>query len=147
MSVASTARTRAVNTAQSFFVAYNAHEVDKMLAVCNREAELRYLPMGGQGHGPIYEVGKRIWSSLVDAFPDLTVRVQSAFGDERNAAAEVMIGGTQRKQFLDIPSQGKHYELPHAFILAVDDNNLISVITAYWDNLSFYSQLGKIALD
>jgi hypothetical protein len=73
--------------------------------------------------------------------------VQSAFGDERNAAAEVMIGGTQRKQFLDIPSQGKHYELPHAFILAVDDNSLISVITAYWDNLSFYSQLGKIALD
>jgi hypothetical protein len=58
-----------------------------------------------------------------------------------------MIGGTQRKQFLDIPSQGKRYELPHAFILAVDDNNLISVITAYWDDLSFYSQLGKIALD
>jgi hypothetical protein len=41
MSVASTAQTRAVNTAQSFFV--------KMLAVCNREAELRYLPMGAKG--------------------------------------------------------------------------------------------------
>jgi hypothetical protein len=60
MSVASTARTRAVNTAQSFFVAYNTHEVDKMLAMCNREAELRYLPMGGQGHGPIYWIRHRL---------------------------------------------------------------------------------------
>jgi hypothetical protein len=76
-----------------------------------------------------------------------SVSGSSRLGDEHNAAAEVMIGGTQHKQFLDIPSQGKHYELPHAFILAVDDNNPISVITAYWDNLSFYSQLGKIALD
>jgi len=27
------------------------------------------------------------------------------------------------------------------------ENNLITGVTAYWDNVSFYSQLGKIALD
>jgi len=103
--------------------------------------------MGSQGQGPISEVAKHIWSSIIDAFPDLTVRVQSVFGDESNAAAEVLIGGTQRKQFFNIPSQGKHYELPRAFILSLDENNLITGVTAYWDNVSFYSQLGKFALD
>jgi steroid delta-isomerase-like uncharacterized protein len=103
--------------------------------------------MGSQGHGLIREVGKEIWSRLIDAFPDLSVRVQSIFGDERNAAAEVMIGGTQRKQFLNIPSQGKRYDLPHAFLLAINDHDLITAVTAYWDNVSFYSQLGKTTFE
>lgn len=100
-----------------------------------------------RGQGPISEVAKHIWSSIIDAFPDLTVRVQSVFGDESNAAAEVLIGGTQRKEFFNIPSHGKHYELPRAFISSLDENSLITSVTAYWDNVSFYSQLGKIALD
>jgi hypothetical protein len=37
VSVASTAR-KAVNVAQAFFSAYNAHEVDKMLAMCKEGA-------------------------------------------------------------------------------------------------------------
>jgi ketosteroid isomerase-like protein len=44
---------------------------------------------------------------------------------------------------LQIPSQGKHYELPHAFLLQINDQGQISHITAYWDNASFYFQLGK----
>jgi steroid delta-isomerase-like uncharacterized protein len=92
-------------------------------------------------------VGKAIWSGLLDAFPDLAVRVQSAFGDEHNVAAEVLIGGTQRKDFFGIPSKGKHYDLPHAFLLEVDDSDRITRITSYWDNASFYLQLGKTTLD
>ena len=72
--------------------------------------------------------------------------MDSIFGDESNVAAEVTIGGTQRKDFLDIPNQGKHYELPHAFILSVDDERKIARIAAYWDNVSFYAQLGKETL-
>jgi steroid delta-isomerase-like uncharacterized protein len=87
-------------------------------------------------------VGKQIWSGLIDAFPDLHVTVDSEFGNDRNTAAEVTIGGTQRKDFLDIPNHGKHYELPHAFLLRFNDEGKITAITCYWDNLSFYSQLG-----
>lgn len=133
---------RSTEIARSFFEAYNRHDVDKMVQVCSESAELRYIPMEKQGQGRAREVGKKIWSGLIDPFPDLHVTPSFIFGDERNAAAEVTIGGTQRKDFLDIPNQGKHYELPHAFILAIDDG-LISSIRCYWDNLSFYSQLGK----
>ena len=79
------------------------------------------------------------------------VTVQSIFGDERNIAAEVMIGGTQRKDLVygqvRIPSQGKHYELPHVFLLQATESGLITEVAAYWDNASFYSQLGKKTLD
>lgn len=54
------------------------------------------------------------------AFPDLAVVTHSAFGDDENVAAEVEIGGTQRKDFLQIPNQGRNYDLPHAFLLKVN---------------------------
>jgi steroid delta-isomerase-like uncharacterized protein len=132
--------------ARSFFAAYNAHHVNEMLAACSEDAQLRYVPMGNQGEGKVRDVGKTIWSGLIDAFPDLTVTAQAVFTDGRNVAAEVIIGGTQQKDFLQIRNQGKHYELPHAFLLALTENGRIAHITAYWDNASFYLQLGKTSL-
>ena len=141
----------AINAARSFFAAYDKHNVDRMVAACNENAELRYVPMGGQGRGKVRELGKAIWVTLIDALPDLHVTVQSMFGDGRNIAAEVMIGGTQRKDLafgqIRIPSQGKHYELPHVFLLQANESGLITEVAAYWDNASFYSQLGKKTLD
>jgi steroid delta-isomerase-like uncharacterized protein len=147
--IATATETKAKNSidaARSFFAAYNAHDVDRMLAACSEDAELCYVPMGGQGQGKLREVGKSIWSGLIDAFPDLYVRVESMFGDERNVAAEVVIGGTQQKDFLHIPSQGRHYDLPHAFLLKMSERGLIERVTCYWDNASFYLQLGKTTL-
>jgi steroid delta-isomerase-like uncharacterized protein len=141
-----TSTTRAAKVARSFFTAYNDHQVDKMVAECSTDARLRYVPMGGQGEGQARALGKTIWSGQIDAFPDLHVTLQSLFGDDRHIAAEVVIGGTQQKDFLQIPSQGKHYELPHAFLLEINDRGQISDITAYWDNASFYLQVGKTTL-
>jgi len=134
------------DVARSFFAAYNHHDVNRMLAECSDDAQVRYVPMGDQGTGPARDVGKNLWSGLIDAFPDLSVTVPNVFGDDRNMAAEVVIGGTQRKDYMGIQNQGKHYELPQAFIMRVDDEGLIANITAYWDNASFYSQLGKTSL-
>jgi steroid delta-isomerase-like uncharacterized protein len=135
-----------IDAAQSFFTAYNAHDVDKMLAGFSEDAQLRYVPMGRQGEGRVRTVGKTIWSGLLQTFPDLHVSVQRIFGDARNVAAEVIIGGTQQKDFLQIPNRGKHYELPHAFVLRMNEKGQISEVTAYWDNASFFSQLGKTTL-
>lgn len=105
-----------IEAARSFFAAYNAHDVDKMVTECSADAQLRYVPTGSQGQGKVRELGKAIWSSFIDTFPDLHVTVQSIFGDGRNVTAEVMIGGTQQKDLhyglVRIPSQGKQYELP-----------------------------------
>jgi steroid delta-isomerase-like uncharacterized protein len=147
MAATSTNPAGAVEAARSFFDADNAHDVGRMVAACSQDARLRYLPMGDHGDGKAVEVGQSIWSGLIDAFPDLKVTVQSVFGDDRNAAAEVVIGGTQHKHFFQITNRGKHYELPHAFLLRLDDRGRITDIAAYWDNASFYSQLGKTTLE
>src|SRR5690348_5599851 len=85
----------ATDVARSFFAAYNHHDVNRMLAECSDDAQVRYVPMGDQGTGPARDVGKNLWSGLIDAFPDLSVTVPNVFGDDRNMAAEVVIGGTQ----------------------------------------------------
>ena len=50
----------ALNTARSFFAAYNRHDVSRMVAACNERAELRYVPMGSYGCGKVHELGKAI---------------------------------------------------------------------------------------
>ena len=131
-----------LDIARSFFTAYAQHDINRMLEAFSEDAELRYPPLGPQGEGRARDLGKQIWTDLIDTFPDLHVKVQSMFGDEGNVAAEVLIGGTQSKDFHDIHNQGRHYEVPIAFLLRID-KGLIAEIAAYWDNMSFYSQLGK----
>src|ERR1700676_4593476 len=138
--------TTPIDVPRSFFATYNAHDVERMVAACSEDAELPYVPMGSQGRGKARGLGKSIWSGLIDLFPGLGLKGQSIFGDEPNVAAEVVIGGTQQKDFLQIRSQGRHYDLPHAFLLQTNDRNLITRITCYWDNASFYLQLGKTTL-
>ena len=151
MSATAVNASTALDGARSFFAAYNRHDVSSMVAACSEGAELRYVPVGSYGRGNVHELGKAIWSGIIDALPDLHVTVQSMFGDGRNIAAEVMIGGTQRKDLafgqVRIPSQGRHYELPHVFLLQGNESGLITEVAAYWDNASFYSQLGKKTLD
>ena len=38
--------TFAIDVARTFFTAYNAHQVDKMVALCSDDTQLRYVPMG-----------------------------------------------------------------------------------------------------
>ncbi|MEA2255075.1 MAG: hypothetical protein QOG35_1120 [Solirubrobacteraceae bacterium] len=139
---ATSSTTPTLQKAQSFFDAYDRHDVEAMLGHLSDDAEIRYVPMGDQGRGPAREVGRAIWSGLIDAFPDLRIHVESMFGDDRHVAAEVVIGGTQRKDFAGIRNQGRHYDLPHAFLLTLTDGGRITLIACYWDNASFYGQLG-----
>src|ERR1700749_1387564 len=65
-----------------FFDAYRRHDVEAMVEACADNANFRYVPaevMRKQrvvrGDGKVRGVGKTWWSSLIDAFPDLTNQV------------------------------------------------------------------------
>lgn len=122
----------AMSAAQAFFAAYNAHDIDRMLALCSNIAQIRYVPMGPVGTGSVHTTGRKIWSGLITALPDLTVTVKSAFADDRHVGAEVTIAD---------PKRG--YDLPHAFFITVDEANRISEVAAYWDNVNFGFQFTK----
>jgi predicted ester cyclase len=126
-----------------------------MVDLCDEMAEFHYVPFEAwgkqrvvRGDGKVRGIGKVLWTGLIDAFPDLTNEVTSLTADgEGNVAAEVVISGTQSKDWGLVGTQGKHYDLPHLFVMHVNDDGLIDKITAYWDGADFNQQLGRMEVD
>ena len=140
---------------RAFFDAYRAHDVERMVDLCAEGAGFRYVPFevwGRQrvlyGEGKVCTVGKVIWTTLIDAFPDLANAVTSLSADgDGNVAAEAGIGGTQAKDFGIIACTGGHYQVPHLFLFHVTGDGLIDDIVAYWDNVGWKKQLGCLEVD
>jgi steroid delta-isomerase-like uncharacterized protein len=145
----------AAATVRAFFDAYRARDVERMVDLCADGADFRYVPFEVwtrqrvlYGEGKVCTVGKAIWTTLIDAFPDLTNTVISlGADDDGNVAAEVTIGGTQEKAFGAIAGTGGHYELPHLFLFHVHGDGLIDDVVCYWDNADWKKQLGWFEVD
>ena len=61
--------------AKKFFAAYDAHDVEGMLALCADGAQGRYLPYGRNSVVPIRGGLERIWRAFPQAVPDFRVEV------------------------------------------------------------------------
>ena len=139
----------------AFFDAYRVHDVERMVDLCTDGADFRYVPFevrGRQrvlhGEGKVRTIGKVIWTTLIDAFPDLNNDVTSLRADEHgNVVAEVSIDGTQARPFGIIACTGGHFELPHLFLFHVTGDGLIDDVVAYWDNVAWKKQLGCLEID
>jgi hypothetical protein len=145
----------AVDVVATFFDAYRDHNVERMVELCTDNADFHYVPFelwGRQrvirGDGKVRTIGKVIWTTLIDSFPDMTNRVTYITSDSQgNVAAEVMISGSQAKPFGMMGCQGLHYDLPHAFLFRVGTAGLIEEVTAYWDTADWQRQLGWLEVD
>lgn len=115
----------AVDAARVFFEFYQAHDVDGMLSLCSSTAQLRHVPMGRFETGDIHTVGRKAWSDMFAALPDLAVTVNLIVAAELNVAVEVVIADAIRA-----------FELPQAYFLTVDDRFAITNVTVYWDNVT-----------
>ena len=131
------------NACIEFMFAYQQKNVEKMLSFCNPVGIVEFLPLGEGGKGKIGELGKGIWTSLIDCFPDIDNTLDAAIAeDERTVRCQVVIRGTQQKDFADIKSQGKHFDSDHIFVFHLDENNKIDHISIQWDHADFKKQLG-----
>ncbi|GAA0669623.1 hypothetical protein GCM10009535_56840 [Streptomyces thermocarboxydovorans] len=145
----------AVAKVEAFFDAYGEHRVEDMVDLCADNAAFRYVPFEVyarqrvvHGDGQVRTIGKPIWTTLIDCFPDLSNDVTSVRADsEGNVAVEVNIAGTQAKAFGAVKNQGLRYDLPHLFLFHVDDQGLIDDIVAYWDTADWNQQLGWLEVD
>lgn len=145
----------AVEVITAFFEAYREHDLERMVELCSDNADFHYIPFevwGRQrvirGDGKVRTVGKALWTTLIDAFPDLTNKVTYiTTDDEGNVAAEVVISGTQAKPYGTITNQGLHFDLPHVFLFRVGKDDLVEEISGYWDNADFYRQLDRLEVD
>jgi steroid delta-isomerase-like uncharacterized protein len=131
---------------QCFFTAFDDHEVAAMIALCTKDATVRFVPMGEEGEGTVQTLGTAFWSALFSAIPDVRAHVRSIFGDMREVATEVVIEGTQQREFEHITNLGHHFVLPHAFLFRFTEDTKVTSVAIYWDNVTLFSQLGKTTL-
>jgi predicted ester cyclase len=117
--------------------------VEKMLSFCDHEGKVHFKPLGDQGKGKIYALGKGLWSSLIDSFPDLDNTVDAAIAEDGDSIrCQVMISGTQAKDFAGIENKGKRFESDHIFIFHLNSSGQIDEIDIEWNHTDFKRQLG-----
>ena len=130
------------NACIQFMFAYQQRNVDRMLSFCDPSGEVHFLPLGDNGKGKIGELGKGLWTSLIDCFPDIDNTLDAAVAEEDNSVrCQVVIRGTQTKDFAGIENKGKHFESDHIFIFHFNDDNLIDQIKIQWNHEDFVKQL------
>ena len=131
------------NACVEFMFAYQQRNVEKMLGFCNPDGEVHFLPLGESGKGKIGELGRTIWSLLIECFPDIDNTLDAAVAEEENTVrCQVVIRGTQVKDFAGIVNKGKHFDSDHIFIFHLNSNNKIDSINVSWDHADFQRQLG-----
>lgn len=132
------------NACVDFMFAYQQKNVEKMLSLCDPEGTVAFLPLGDAGKGKIYELGKGIWSALIDCFPDIDNTLDAAVAEGENSVrCQVVISGTQEKDFGDIPNKGGHFDSDHIFIFRLSPENKITAIQISWDHSDLKQQLGS----
>jgi predicted ester cyclase len=131
------------NSCVEFLFAYQQKNIEKMLALCNPNATVDFTPLGEYGKGTIDHLGRSIWSALMDSFPDIDNTLDAAIAEEADTVrCQVVIRGTQAKDFADIPNKGLYFDSDHIFIFHLDNENKIEGITITWDHADFKRQLG-----
>ena len=132
------------NSCVQFMLAYQQKSLVKMLSFCDLQGIVEFLPLGEAGKGKIGELGKAIWSLLIESFPDIDNTLDAAVAeDEDTVRCQVVIRGTQAWDFADIPNKGMHFDSDHIFIFHLNPNGKIDHIRVSWDHEDFKRQLGS----
>src|ERR1700721_2604871 len=124
-----------LSIAQQFFTAYDAHDVDGMLALCADDALGRYAPYGRESVVPIRGGIDVIWRAFPNAVPNFRVKgieLISAKGNTGGIKAEMR--GPIPPEFPGVSKRGPGVRLPPRCILRFDSNSKITRLDAYWDN-------------
>ena len=132
------------NACVEFMFAYQQKNIDKMLSLCDVDGIVEFASLGEAGTGKIGELGRGIWTALTDCFPDIDNTLDAAVAEDENTVrCQVVIRGTQTKDFADIKNKGKHFDSDHIFIFRFNDDNIIEHITVTWDHEDLKKQLGS----
>ena len=86
---------------RKFFAAYDAHDVEGMLALCADGAQGRYLPYGKNSVMPIRGGLEKIWRGFPQAVPDFGVEIVEMIEAQRLQPHEAA-GQCDRRQPLRV---------------------------------------------
>src|SRR5258707_5802497 len=97
-----------------FFAAYDAHDVEGMLALCADGAQGRYLPYGKNSAMPIRGGLEKIWRGFPHAVPDFGVEIVELIEGEDNAVTvQALLDGTMPADVTCVVKQGEVDRIAH----------------------------------
>jgi predicted ester cyclase len=121
--------------AQEFFAAYDAHDVEGMIALCADGALGRYAPYGRDSVAPIRGGIDAIWRAFPQAVPNFRVKVMEMILAEGNiVVVQAEMSGPIPGEVPGIAKNGQVVHIPHAYILRFDAQCKITRLDCYWDN-------------
>jgi ketosteroid isomerase-like protein len=120
---------------KQFFAAYDAHDVESMLALCAEDAQGRYLPYGKNSVVPIRSGLEQIWRGFPRAVPDFGVEITEMLQAEGNIIiVQALLGGTMPADVPGLVKKGEVGRIAHAYIIRYNAGGKISRLDCYWDN-------------
>ncbi len=130
--------------AAGFFAALGRGDIDTAFLAVSPSARVVLHATGQQG-GP--EVARGFFAEALTAFPDLMLTVRRTVGcADGKVLAELSFEGTQAADFLGAINQEKHLDIEQAWLLSTD-GDVITALTAYWDQNKLYRRLAVKRLD
>jgi ketosteroid isomerase-like protein len=122
---------------KQFFAAYDAHEVEGMLALCADDAQGRYLPYGKSSVMPIRGGLEMIWRGFPQAVPDFRAEiVEMIEAQDNTVVVQALVGGTMPADVPGVVKKGDVEDIAHAYIMRFNTDGKISRLDCYWDNTS-----------
>jgi steroid delta-isomerase-like uncharacterized protein len=120
---------------RAFFSAYDAHDIDGMLAFCAEGAQGRYLPYGRENIMPLRGGIEAFWRGFAEAVPDFAATVVEVIPAEGNVVVvQATLGGTMPTDIPGLAAKGQLVQVPHAYILRFTQDDKIAHVDCYWDN-------------
>jgi ketosteroid isomerase-like protein len=120
---------------KQFFAAYDAHNVDGMLALCADGAQGRYVPYGKNSVIPIRGGLEMIWRGFPQAVPDFGAEiVEMIEAQDNTVVVQALVGGTMPADVPGVVKKGDVGRIAHAYIVRFNTNGKISLLDCYWDN-------------
>ncbi|QMU29955.1 ester cyclase [Adhaeribacter radiodurans] len=129
------------NACVHFMFSYQNKDVAQMMSFCDPEGEVFFSPLGEAGRGKIGELGKNLWTLLIDCFPNINNTIDAIVSEGDLVRCQVLISGTQAKDFAGIPNKGKTFNSDHIFIFHLNRTNKIDQIEIQWNHEDFVKQL------
>jgi ketosteroid isomerase-like protein len=116
-----------------FFAAYDAHDVEGMLALCADGAQGRYLPYGKNSAMPIRGGLEKIWRGFPQAVPDFGVEIVELIeGEDDAVTVQALLGGTMPADVPGVVKKGEVDRIAHAYIIRYNADGKITRLDCYY---------------
>jgi steroid delta-isomerase-like uncharacterized protein len=96
------------------------------------------VPSGATGAQAL----KRVWTVLLQAFPDIRLKVEDVIAEGDKVVGRTTVTGTHRGEYMGLAPTGKSVAYNEIFIFRVDNGRIAEI----WGVVDVFSQMKQLGL-